>query len=369
MSGVNWAERAVPQALKLFPYLPGKPIETLLAEKGLKEAVKLASNENPYGPSPMAIRAIKKAAGQVHRYPDGDCTELKAVLAARHGKATENILLGNGSNEVLELLIRTFAGPGDEVIFSQHGFIVYALAAQAAGAKGVPVHEGDGLSHDLNAMADAVSERTRVVCIANPNNPTGSLHGMTALQSFLDRLPPDVVVIMDEAYFEFVADELGDTVNGLSHPGLVISRTFSKAYGLAGCRIGYAIADAEIVSLVNRFREPFNVNLIAQRAALAALDDIDWVMARVADCKQERDRLELTFDGWGILGGRSFGNFVLLRHDKATQILQMLEDQGIIPRPLGAYGMPDYLRISVGSEQENERLLKALELIFSSFQE
>jgi len=176
-------------------------------------------------------------------------------------------------------------------------------------------------------------------------------------------------VIMDEAYFEFVADELGDTVAGLNHPGLVISRTFSKAFGLAGCRIGYAIADADVISLVNRFRQPFNVNFIAQQAALAALDDIDWVMARVTDCKQERDRLELTFDGWGVLGARCFGNFVLLRHANAAQILQMLEDQGIIPRPLGPYGMPDYLRISVGSEQENERLLKALESILSSLQE
>jgi len=369
MGGVNWAARAVSQTLKLFPYVPGKPIETLLAEKGLKEAVKLASNENPYGPSPMAIKAIKKAAGQVHRYPDGDCGKLKTALAAKYGRATENILLGNGSNEVLELLIRTFSGPGDEVVFSQRGFIVYALAAQAAGATGVPVHEGDGLSHDLDAMADAVNERTKVVCIANPNNPTGSLHGMIALQKFLDRLPRDVVVIMDEAYFEFVADELGDTVTGLNHPGLVISRTFSKAFGLAGCRVGYAIASGEIVALVNRFREPFNVNVIAQKAALAALDDIDWVMARVTDCKQERDRLELTFDAWGVLGARSFGNFVLLRHAKAAQILQMLEDQGIIPRPLGPYGMPDYLRISVGSELENERLLKALESILSSLQE
>jgi len=369
MGEVNWAAKAVDQALKLFPYVPGKPIEALLAEKGLKEAVKLASNENPYGPPPMAIKAIKKAAGQVHRYPDGDCGELKAALAAKLNRSTENILIGNGSNELLELLIRTFAGFGDEVLFSQRGFIVYALATQAAGATGVPVPESDGLSHDLDAMVNAVTERTKVICIANPNNPTGTMHGMTAIQVFLDRLPRDVVVIMDEAYFEFVADELGDSISDLNHPGLVISRTFSKAFGLAGCRVGYAVANEEIVSLVNRFREPFNVNLIAQKAALAALDDIYWVMARVTDCKQERDRLELTFDGWGVLGGRSFGNFVLLRHAKAAKILQMLEDQGIIPRPLEPYGMPDYLRISVGSEQENEQLLKALEPILSSFQE
>ncbi len=362
----DWAGRAVAQTSGLNPYVPGKPVEMLLAEKGLKEAVKLASNENPYGPPPNAVKAMKKAVTEVHRYPDGDCSELKQALAAKHGCSTEQILLGNGSNEVLELLIRTFAGHGDEVVYSQRGFIVYTLATQASGATGVAVPEADGLSHDLDAMGEAVNERTKVVCIANPNNPTGTLHGTGALQQFLDRLPRDVVVIMDEAYHEYVADELGDSAARLNHPGLVISRTFSKAYGLAGCRIGYAIADSEIAALANRFREPFNINLLAQRAALAALDDRAWVMARVADCRQERDRLELIFDAWGILGGRSFGNFVLLKHARASRILQMLEDQGMIPRPLGPYGMPDYLRISVGSEQENEQFLKALEPILGS---
>ena len=361
MAVVDWNSRAVAQSAGLHPYIPGKPVEALLAEKGLKEAIKLASNENPYGPPPEAIKAIKKAVAEVHRYPDGDSRALKKALAARLEVSIENVILGNGSNEVLELLIRTFAGQGDEVVFSQRGFIVYALAAQAAGATGVPVPEADGLTHDLDAMAAAVSEKTKVVCVANPNNPTGTIHGAGALQQFLDKLPRNVVVIIDEAYYEFVTDELGDTLRKLSHPGLVISRTFSKAYGLAGLRVGYAIADGEIVSLVNRFREPFNINLIAQKAAVAALEDRAWVMARVADCRQERDRLELIFDGWGVLGGRSFGNFVLLRHTNASRILQMLEDQGIIPRPLGPYGMPDYLRITVGSEQENERLLKALE--------
>lgn len=362
-SEIDWNSRTVPQTAELHPYVPGKPVEILLAEKGLKEAVKLASNENPYGPAPLAIKAMKKAASQVHRYPDGDCGELKRALAAKHGCGVENILMGNGSSEVLRMIIQTFAGPGDEVVFSKHAFIMYPLYARMAGATEVAVPEADGLSHDLDAMAEAVNEKTKVVCIANPNNPTGTMHGNGAIQQFLDRLPRDVVVIVDEAYYEFVADELGDTFGKLNHPGLVISRTFSKAYGLAGLRIGYGVVDAEIASLVNRFREPFNVNLIAQKGALAALEDHAWMMARVADCRQERDRLELIFDSWGVLGGRSFGNFVLLRHAHASRILQMLEDQGIIPRPLGPYGMPDYLRITVGSEPENERLLKALETI------
>lgn len=369
MPKIDWAAKAVPQAAGLYPYVPGKPIETLLAEKGLSQAVKLASNENPYGPSPKAIEAIRKAASEVHRYPDGDCGKLKQALADHHGVTKSQILIGNGSNEVLELLIRTFAGAGDEVVYSQRGFIVYALAAQASGATGIAVPEVDGLSHDLNAMAAAVNGRTKVVCIANPNNPTGTLHPLAAIQQFLDRLPHDVVVIVDEAYYEFVADELGDSVKLLSHPGLVISRTFSKAYGLAGCRVGYAVADAELIAWVNRFREPFNVSLLAQTAAMAALQDGEWVMEKVGECVEERCKLETWLRDHNLFAGRCYGNFVLLRHKQAGLILQKLEDQGIIPRPLGPYGMPEELRISVGSPQENAKFMAAMERILEAIQE
>jgi len=362
---IDWLEQAVPQAGGLYPYVPGKPVEQLLREKGLSEAVKLASNENPYGPSPKAIAAMQKAAAEVHRYPDGNATTLKAALAARHQVEMDQILPGNGSNEVLEILIRSFAGPGNNVVFSQRGFIVYALAAQAAGATPVSVPEADGLSHDLDAMAGAVDEQTRVVCMANPNNPTGTLHTPEALQAFLDQLPRNILVIIDEAYYEYVADVLGDSWKSLMHPGLVISRTFSKAYGLAGCRIGYAIADADIVAVANRFREPFNVSLLAQEAAIAALADQDWMMEKVECCKAERARLEACFEDMGVLGGASFGNFVLLRHNDAGTILHNLEDQGIIPRPLAPYGMPDFLRISVGTETENSHLLSVLSGIVS----
>jgi len=361
MSEVTWAERAVTQASGLHPYVPGKPVEQLLREKGIAEAVKLASNENPYGPSPKALAAMRQVAYEAHRYPDGDGAQLKQALADRHGVASEQILLGNGSNEALEIMIRTFAGPGDEVVYSERAFIVYALAARAAGATGVAVPESDGLAHDLDAMAKAVSGRTKVVCIANPNNPTGTLHTSGRLQAFLDRLPRDVVIIVDEAYYEYVREQLGDSVRELSHPGLVITRTFSKAWGLAGCRVGYALADAAIIELANRFREPFNVNLLAQAAAQAALEDEAWVMEKVEACRAERHRLEAALADMGVSGGRSFGNFVLLRHARADLILQKLEDQGIIPRPLAPYGMPDYLRISVGTEQENDCLLTALQ--------
>jgi len=369
MMTIDWLARAVPQTSALHPYVPGKPVETLLREKGLDRAIKLASNENPYGPSPKAIAAIKKAAIAVHRYPDGDATRLKAALADFHAVRTDQILLGNGSNEVLELLIRTFAGPGSEVIYSQRGFIVYALAAQAAGATGIAVPEADGLSHNLDAMAASVTKNTKVVCIANPNNPTGSLHHHAAIQTFLDKLPRDIIVIIDEAYYEFVADQLGDSVQALSHPGLVISRTFSKAYGLAGCRAGYAVADQNIVELANRFREPFNLNLLAQEAAIAALDDRDWVMARVAETISEREKLETALHNMGMSGGHSFGNFVLLRHSQSNEILQRLENHGIIPRPLAPYGMADYLRISVGLPEDNVEFLRVLGTIVDPWQE
>jgi histidinol-phosphate aminotransferase len=356
---IDWTARAVSQTTGLHPYVPGKPVEQLLREKGLKDAIKLASNENPFGPSPKAVEAIRRAASEVHRYPDGDARGLKEALAMLHGVSPAHILPGNGSNEVLELVIRTFAGPNDEVIYSRRGFIVYALAAQAAGARGVAVPESDGLAHDLRSMAQALTPRTKIICIANPNNPTGTWIDSATLQAFLDRLPPEIVVILDEAYYEYVMVEQGEYAP-VRHPGLVLCRTFSKAYGLAGCRVGYAVADPDIVALVNRFREPFNVSLLAQEAALAALADRDWVLEKVALCNVERLSLEAALAELGLLGAPCRGNFVLLRHTAAASILQLLEDQGIIPRPLGPYGMPDYLRITVGTAAENEALLSAL---------
>jgi len=365
---INWMQQTVPQTAGLHPYVPGKPIEQLLREKGLTHAVKLASNENAYGPSPKAIKAMQAAISEVHRYPDGDSTRLREAIAHKHAVDTSSVLLGNGSNEVLELIIRCFAGAGDEVVYSQHGFIVYALATQASGAQRIAVSDTDDLGHNLPAMAAAVNARTKVVCIANPNNPTGTLLHNDALQAFLDTLPREVVVILDEAYDEFVSDIKADSIHTLQHPGLVISRTFSKAYGLAGCRVGYAIANPELLDVINRFREPFNINSVAQAAALAALDDMDWVMDKVRRVKEERARLEEIFAERGLLGGRSFGNFVLLKHPQANKLHQLLENQGIIPRPLAGYGMPDYLRISIGSDVENDEFLDALDIALQQLQ-
>ncbi len=366
---VDWLKQAVSQSEKLYPYIPGKPITQMLRELGLSEAeiaakvsstIKLASNENPYGMPPKALTAMVDAAGEAHRYPDGDCFELKQTLAKKHGITPEQLLIGNGSNEVLELIIRTFAGVGDEVIYSQRGFIVYALASTAAGATGVAVPESDGFTHDLNAILDVVSDNTKVVCIANPNNPTGSLLKTSELQIFLDKLPSHIIVILDEAYVEYVEDILEDSIHGLNHDGLIVCRTFSKAYGLAGLRVGYAVAKKDILAVVNRFREPFNVNGLAQAAALAALDDHDWVMEKVQQTKAERTRLESALSELRCLAAPSFANFVLFQHEQASVLVQALEQEGVIVRPLAPYGMPDILRVSVGTTSENDAFLAAL---------
>ncbi len=358
--GLDWAAQAVAQSRRLRPYVPGKPVAQLLREQGIDHALKLASNENPFGPPPAARAAIVAAAGEVHRYPDGNATELKQALAAKHGVDAAQILLGNGSNEVLELLIRTFAGAGDGVIYSARGFIVYALATTAAGADGRAVAEPDGLRHDLDGMVAEIDDRTKVICIANPNNPTGTLHTLDALQAMLDRVPPHIVVVVDEAYVEFVEEELGESIGRLRHPGLVICRTFSKAYGLAGLRVGYAVADAALIEVVNRFRAPFNLNLIAQAAAVAALTEGDWVRDKVRRVIAERGRMETALGEMGLLQAPCHGNFVLLNHPDAARLVRDMEAQGLILRPLAPYGMAESVRITVGLPEENRRLLEAL---------
>ncbi|MDX8384642.1 MAG: histidinol-phosphate transaminase [Ghiorsea sp.] len=369
-TNIDWLAQSVSQAQKLHPYIPGKPVEQLLREQGLDDlqikqrvskTTKLASNENPYGVPPQAVQAMQDAASEAHRYPDGDCFALKQALASEYEIETNQLLVGNGSNELLELVIRCFAGAGDEVVYSQRGFIVYALATTAAGGTGIAVPEADGLTHDLKAMAAAVNANTKVICIANPNNPTGSLLPTDALQAFLDTLPRHVVVILDEAYYEYVQDDISDSIHHLNHPGLIVSRTFSKAYGLAGCRVGYAVADSDLLAVVNRFREPFNVNSLAQAGARGALCDKEWLLEKVAACKKERLRLEHGLLERGCFMAKSYANFVLLQHEKSLEICKLLEDEGVIVRPLAPYGMPDVLRVSVGSFYENTAFLSALD--------
>ncbi|HXV10726.1 MAG TPA: histidinol-phosphate transaminase [Burkholderiales bacterium] len=349
---------------EIAPYQPGKPIAELARELGLDAAgiIKLASNENPLGVSPRAQKAIAQVLADLARYPDGNGFELKQALARRYGVEEACIVLGNGSNDVLELAARVFLGPGCEAIYSQHAFAVYPLAVQATGAKGIEV-AARAFGHDLDAMRRAVTRSTRLMFIANPNNPTGTFVSAGTLEGFLSALPREVVVVLDEAYNEYLEEaDKADSIAWLARfPNLIVTRTFSKVYGLAGLRVGYALAGAGVADLMNRVRQPFNVNSVALAAATAALEDHDFVRRSFelnrAGMKQVTSglkRLEIEFIP-------SFGNFVSFRVGDGMAVFQKLLRKGVIVRPIASYGMPAYLRVTIGLESENARFLAALE--------
>ena len=348
----------------IAPYQPGKPISELAREMRLEEAsiIKLASNENPLGVSPLAQRAIRFALDEVSRYPDGNGFELKAALHRRYGVPADCMVLGNGSNDVLDLAARAFLTPHDEAIFSQHAFAVYPLAVQSAGARGVEVPARD-YGHDLDAMARAVGERTRIVFIANPNNPTGTLLEAAALERFIAGVPGHVLVVLDEAYNEYLPLEVRtDTLAWLRRfANLVITRTFSKVYGLAGLRVGYAFASREVADLMNRVREPFNVNSLALAAAAAALDDAEFVRNSYELNLRGMNQITEGLTALGLDYIPSYGNFVSFRLKNAPRVFQRLLEAGVIVRAIGGYGMPDHLRVSIGLETENARFLETLE--------
>lgn len=348
----------------IAPYQPGKPISELAREMGLKEdsIVKLASNENPRGIGPRTRAAIERAVGDVARYPDGNGHELKTALAARYGVDMAQVVLGNGSNDVLELVALAFLGPGRAAVYSQHAFAVYPLATQARGARGIVVPARD-YGHDLEAMAHAVDADTGVAWIANPNNPTGTLASAAALEAFLRRVPERVIVVVDEAYNEYLpADLRADSVKWLKrHPNLVLTRTFSKAYGLAGLRVGYALAHPAVADVMNRVRQPFNVNSVALAAAVAALEDMEFVARSYADNLQGLRQLREGAQALGLEFIPSYGNFLTVRVGKAQEVYRRLLKRGVIVRPVGGgYGLPEHLRVTVGTEGENERFLAAL---------
>jgi histidinol-phosphate aminotransferase len=348
----------------IAPYQPGKPISELAREMGLDERsiVKLASNENPRGIGPRTRAAIEAAIGDVARYPDGNGFELKQALARRYGVDMSSIVLGNGSNDVLELVALAFLGPGRAAVFSQHCFAVYPLATQARGARSIVVPAKD-YGHDLEAMARAIDEETYVVWVANPNNPTGTFARTEEVEAFLKRVPERVLVVLDEAYNEYLAPELrGDTVKLIKrHPNLIVTRTFSKAYGLAGLRVGYALAHASVADVMNRVRQPFNVNSIALAAAVAALNDMEFVARSYAENLQGMRQLEDGARTLGIDYIPSYGNFITIRVGKAAEIYKRLLRRGVIVRPVGGgYGLPEHLRVTIGTAQENERFLGAL---------
>jgi len=348
----------------IAPYQPGKPISELAREMGLDEAaiIKLASNENPRGIGPRTRAAIEASIAEVARYPDGNGFELKTKLAERYGVDMASIVLGNGSNDVLELMALAFLGPGRAAVFSQHCFAVYPLATQARGARAIAVPAKD-YGHDLEAMAKAIDDETSIVWVANPNNPTGTLARPDSLEAFVRRVPERVLIVLDEAYNEYLTPDLrADTVRWLKrHPNLVITRTFSKAYGLAGLRVGYALAHPTVADVMNRVRQPFNVNSMALAAARAALDDMEFVARSFAENLQGLRQLEEGARGLKLDFIPSFGNFITIRVGKAAEIYKRLLKRGVIVRPVGGgYGLPEHLRVTVGTAQENDRFLTAL---------
>jgi histidinol-phosphate aminotransferase len=352
----------------LSPYEPGKPIEELERELGLTGIVKLASNESPLGPSPRALDAARAALPDIARYPDGNGFRLKAALAERLCVSPTQITLGNGSNDVLEFVARVFAGPGDEVIYSQHAFAVYPLATRAVGATGVAVPARDH-GHDLDAMARAVTQRTRVVFIANPNNPTGTWVDGNALATFLSGLPEHVIAVVDEAYCEYVAEEgYPDCTRWLAdRPNLVVTRTFSKAYGLAGLRVGYAVSHPELADLLNRVRQPFNVNSVALAAAEAALADGEHLARAVELNREGLAWLTAELERMGLPYIPSIGNFVSLElPGEAAPVYQALLREGVIVRPVAGYGLPRHLRASIGLPAENRCFVEALERVLDT---
>lgn len=358
---------ATPGVQTLKPYLTGKPIEELERELGIRNIIKLASNENPLGPGKLALHAARQALEQLHRYPDGAGFHLKAALSEKFNLRPEQITLGNGSNDLLELIGRAFLNRGDEVIFSQHAFAVYMLVTLGCSAKPVEV-PAQLFGHDLAAMADAITERTRVIFIANPNNPTGTWFHKHALEAFLARVPEHVLVVLDEAYVEYVEED--GYPNGFDYLGrfsnLIITRTFSKMYGLAGLRVGYAVANPQITNVLNRVRQPFNVNAPALAAAQAALNDVNYI----EDSKSENTAgLVQVTEGLTQLNLHaipSAANFIAFDCGRPAQpIYEALLHEGVIVRPIGGYGMPNHLRVSIGLGEENERFLQALQKVLA----
>jgi len=364
MSKVNELSALAPEYVRaIAPYQPGKPISELVRELGLDEAsvVKLASNENPLGIGPRTRAAIDAALGEICRYPDGNGFELKAALAKRFGVDMNAIVLGNGSNDVLELLSLAFLGPERSAVLSQHAFAVYPLATQARGARSIVVPAQD-YGHDLAAMAKAVEADTRVLWIANPNNPTGTFAPGDEIEALLQAVPHRVLVVLDEAYSEYLPLEAKyDSIRWLKRfPNLVVVRTFSKAYGLAGLRVGYGLMHPVLADILNRVRQPFNVNSLALVAATAALDDMEFVARSYAENLKGLRQLGDGVAALGLDAIPSYGNFLTVRVGKAADIYKRLLKRGVIVRPVAGYGLPEHLRVSVGTAEENARFLTAL---------
>lgn len=348
----------------LQPYQPGKPVEDLERELGLKNIIKLASNENPLGSSPKAISVLKNS-DDLSRYPDGNGFRLKAALAEYHGVSADQITLGNGSNEILELIARAIVTPQHEVVFSEHAFAVYPLVTQAIGAKSVIV-PAKNLGHDPDAMIAAVTGNSRLMFVANPNNPTGTWLNKTDIRKLLESVPQNLIVVVDEAYFDYVQEnDYPSCMEWLNDfPNLLVTRTFSKAYGLAGLRIGYGVSHKDLADLLNRVRQPFNINSLALACAEAALSDRAHIEKTVRNNQSGMQQLIDAFDKLGLEYISSAGNFICVDlKQPGRDIYNRLLHEGVIVRPVDNYGLPNHLRITIGRDDENKKFINALEKV------
>jgi len=373
--GFDLMDICAPGVKALKPYEPGKPITELQREFGVRDVIKLASNENPLGPSPKALATVRAALAGLAIYPDGQAHELRQALAARYRVDPACITLGNGSDQNLDFVARVFLEPGKNAVFSRHAFAVYSIVTQAVGADGraaethPPDHPTVPYGHNLENMLAMIDANTRVVFIANPNNPTGTWLDKRSLRHFLERVPSRVLVTVDEAYFEYVEEpEYPDCTRWLSEfPNLIVTRTFSKIYGLAGLRVGYSLAHARVAELLNRVRQVFNVNNLAQAGALAALGDVEHVQRSTQLNRVGRGQLQTGFRALGLRWIPSITNFLTVDFGRpARPIYEALLHKAIITRPVANYGLPNHLRITIGLPDQNERLLTALEQVLKA---
>lgn len=364
----RFLDLCVPGVANLKPYIPGKPVSELERQLGISDSIKLASNENPLGPPAGARDVIHGQLDDLALYPDGSGFALTNALTQKHHIAASCITLGNGSNDVLDMIGRTFLEAGKEAIFSEYAFAVYPIVTQAVGAK-AQIAKARDYGHDLDAMLALVNNNTRVIFIANPNNPTGTWLTKNALQGFLAQVPEQVIVVIDEAYIEYVQeDQYPDATQWLSeYDNLIVTRTFSKAYGLAALRVGYCLSHPDVANLLNRVRQPFNVNSLAQAAAVAALQDPEHIRRSVETNLQGLAQYEAAFAEMGLAWIPSVGNFITVDLGRdASEVDKAMLMKGVITRPVGNYGMPDHLRITVGLPAENERCIAVLKEVLAN---
>lgn len=364
--GDTLLDRASLSIKALTPYKPGKPIADVKRDFGLTTIIKLASNENPLGPSPLIRQTLLDVQSDLSRYPDGNAYELKCRLATLHNCRVEQITVGNGTNELLNMLARLFLKPAVSAIYSEHAFIVYKLAVKSCGANAIEV-PAVNFSHDLSAIARAITPDTRVIFLANPNNPTGTYFGLTDFTHFMSTVPANVLVVLDEAYFDYV--EHKDSLNGTTlldeYPNLVVTRTFSKVYGLGGLRIGYCLSSSELADLLNRHREPFNVNTVAQLSALIAIDDNDHIKQTLALNQSGMLFLQEGIQDLGLTFIPSSANFISINVGDGVLIADKLLACGVIVRAVAEYDMSEYIRVTIGTKEENQRFLLTLKQVLN----